>query len=85
MSKMSKLIGWRLIIAASVLCLVGCSQEQEDTATVIEITESPTQTQQIPADSDDWEITNVTGDLYRARSRNHYTVFLVTPGSRVLA
>lgn len=30
------------------------------------------------------EIANVTGDLYRARSDNHYTVFLVTPEGVIL-
>ena len=30
------------------------------------------------------EITNVTGDLYRARNDNHFTVFLVTPDGVIL-
>jgi len=30
------------------------------------------------------EITNITGDLYRARSDNHYTVFLVTSDGVIL-
>lgn len=31
------------------------------------------------------EITQVTGDLYRVRNNNHYTVFYVTPGGIILA
>lgn len=31
------------------------------------------------------EITNLTGDLYRVRNNNHYTVFLVTPEGIILA
>lgn len=31
------------------------------------------------------EITNLTGDLYRYRNNNHYTVFLVTPEGIILA
>jgi len=31
------------------------------------------------------EITQVTGDLYRARNNNHYTAFYVTPGGIILA
>ena len=69
--------GW--VFSAVILCLGGCAREPDPVAPVAE------PPQQAQASSDNREITNVTGDLYRARSNNHYTVFLVTSAGIILA
>ncbi len=75
-----KLARQQCFISAVVLCLGGCAQEPDPAAPVAE-----PPPQQVQARLDIREITNVTGDLYRARSNNHYTVFLVTTAGIILA
>lgn len=75
-----KLARQQCFISAVVLCLGGCAQEPDPAAPVAE-----PPPQQVQASLDIREITNVTGDLYRARSNNHYTVFLVTSAGIILA
>ena len=80
--KTIKLTRWGCFLSAVVLCLVGCAQETDQTA--LEASR-PSQPQLVQASPDNREITNITGDLYRARSNNHYTVFLVTSAGIILA
>lgn len=75
-----KLARQQCFISAVVLCLGGCAQEPDPAAPVAE-----PPPQQVQASLDIREITNVTGDLYRARSNNHNTVFLVTSAGIILA
>jgi glyoxylase-like metal-dependent hydrolase (beta-lactamase superfamily II) len=61
----------KLFIAWLPLLLIACSS-QEDPA------------QSAVPDDAIREITQISGNLYRARNNNHYTVFLVTPEGTIL-
>jgi len=64
-----------MCVLASSILLVACGQLQTDNST----------NSQAAAPEPVYEIEQLVGNLYRARSNNHYTVFLVTQEGVVLA
>lgn len=69
------------LLTAIPVGLLGCSGG-EAPAPAVETAAPPTAP---AAEAPIREITNLTGDLYRFRNNNHYTVFLVTPEGVILA
>ena len=77
----------KLTLLSALLIISACNQ-QDDPGQTATIGEAPQPIQapveQAAPDGPIREITNITGDLYRARNNNHYTVFLVTPEGTIL-
>ncbi len=69
------------LLTAIPVCLLGCSRSEAPTPAVEATAQQPAPAAEAPIR----EITNLSGDLYRYRNNNHYTVFLVTPEGIILA
>lgn len=85
MMRTSKHYSFKVLrISSFIFVVVGCVQQRDATEG-----SSAAQTPQQPAAQAGpgpvREITSITGDLYRARENNHYTVFLVTSEGVILA
>jgi glyoxylase-like metal-dependent hydrolase (beta-lactamase superfamily II) len=63
------------------MLLLGCSGGEAPAPVAETATPQPAQATEAPVR----EIVNLTGDLYRFRNNNHYSVFLVTPEGVILA
>ena len=72
----------RSVFGAMLVCLMfaGCAQQEAAPEAEPAAVPPPAEAVAEPIR----EITNVAGDLYRARNNNHFTVFLVTPEGVIL-
>ncbi len=72
----------------STLLIISASGQQDEPGQTTAVSEAPEAAQapveQAAPEGPIREITNINGDLYRARNNNHYTVFLVTPEGTIL-
>ena len=73
---------WAASLLLTVTVAAGCAQPEDAAPDPEEAAPAPAAAVEDPGPVR--EITNVTGDLYRARNNNHFTVFLVTPDGVVL-
>jgi glyoxylase-like metal-dependent hydrolase (beta-lactamase superfamily II) len=77
-------LGGIVLLSALLAVFAGCAEQEGAVVDTVEADSSATPAATV-ATSDEFKITNVTGDLYLAQTRSHSTVFLVTTDGVIMS